>query len=38
VGAACHLTGGSWWSYYDATVVTSAGSLDIDHMVPLAEA
>ncbi|MGI5414018.1 HNH endonuclease family protein [Streptomyces chartreusis] len=38
VGAGCRLSGGSWWSYYDATVVTSAGSLDIDHMVPLAEA
>lgn len=37
-GAGCRLTGGSWYSYYDATVVTSAGSLDIDHMVPLAEA
>ncbi|MEW2425993.1 HNH endonuclease family protein [Streptomyces nigra] len=38
VGAGCRLSGGSWFSYYDATVVTSAGSLDIDHMVPLAEA
>ncbi|MFE7439473.1 HNH endonuclease family protein [Streptomyces chartreusis] len=38
VGTGCRLTGGSWYSYYDATVVTSAGSLDIDHMVPLAEA
>ncbi|MCM2393766.1 HNH endonuclease family protein [Streptomyces albipurpureus] len=38
VGARCSLTGGSWWSYYDDTTVTSAGALDIDHMVPLAEA
>ncbi|MFD5017221.1 HNH endonuclease family protein [Streptomyces chartreusis] len=38
VGAGCRLSGGSWWSYYDATVVTSASGLDIDHMVPLAEA
>jgi hypothetical protein len=38
VGTGCRLTGGSWWSYYDATVVTSAAGLDIDHMVPLAEA
>ncbi|MFH8701885.1 HNH endonuclease family protein [Streptomyces chartreusis] len=38
VGAGCRLTGGSWYSYYDDAVVTSAGSLDIDHMVPLAEA
>jgi hypothetical protein len=38
IGPGCRLTGGSWWSYYDATVVTSASRLDIDHMVPLAEA
>ncbi|MFE7412709.1 HNH endonuclease family protein [Streptomyces laurentii] len=38
VGAKCALTGGSWWSYYDEQTVTAAGSLDIDHMVPLAEA
>ncbi|MGW5036077.1 HNH endonuclease family protein [Streptomyces nigra] len=38
VGAGCRLSGGSWWSYYDAAVVTSASGLDIDHMVPLAEA
>ncbi|MFJ8762729.1 HNH endonuclease family protein [Streptomyces cyaneofuscatus] len=34
----CKLTGGTWVSYYDGQEVTSAGSLDIDHMVPLAEA
>ncbi|MFG2768109.1 HNH endonuclease family protein [Streptomyces rubiginosohelvolus] len=38
VGAGCKLTGGAWTSYYDGQEVTSAGSLDIDHMVPLAEA
>jgi hypothetical protein len=38
VGPRCPLTGGSWWSYYDQTTVTSASGLDIDHMVPLAEA
>ncbi|MEU5561370.1 HNH endonuclease family protein [Streptomyces globisporus] len=38
VGAGCKLTGGTWVSYYDGQEVTSAGSLDIDHMVPLAEA
>ncbi|MEU2388969.1 HNH endonuclease family protein [Streptomyces sp. NPDC012461] len=38
VGAGCRLTGGRWFSYYDATWVTSASGLDIDHMVPLAEA
>ncbi|MFG2768681.1 HNH endonuclease family protein [Streptomyces rubiginosohelvolus] len=38
VGAGCKLTGGTWVSYYDGQEVTSAGSLDIDHMVALAEA
>ncbi|WP_395576587.1 HNH endonuclease family protein [Streptomyces sp. BK79] len=37
VGPRCRLSGGSWWSYYDQTWVTSASGLDIDHMVPLAE-
>ncbi|ROV68786.1 HNH endonuclease family protein [Streptomyces globisporus] len=38
VEAGCKLTGGTWVSYYDGQEVTSAGSLDIDHMVALAEA
>ncbi|WP_411107273.1 HNH endonuclease family protein [Streptomyces sp. cmx-4-9] len=38
VGPGCTLTGGVWWSYYDAKEVTPAGALDIDHMMPLAEA
>ncbi|MYX04212.1 HNH endonuclease family protein [Streptomyces sp. PgraA7] len=38
VEAGCKLTGGTWTSYYDGQEVTSAGSLDIDHMVALAEA
>lgn len=38
VGSGCALSGGRWYSYYDATSYTSASSLDIDHMVPLAEA
>ncbi|GAA2616310.1 HNH endonuclease family protein [Streptomyces roseoviolaceus] len=38
VGPNCRLTGGSWFSYYDAVSVESASGLDIDHMVPLAEA
>ncbi|KPI31510.1 protein of unknown function DUF1524 RloF [Actinobacteria bacterium OV450] len=38
VSAGCRLTGGVWWSYYDDTTVTGASGLDIDHMVPLAEA
>ncbi|WP_198544792.1 MULTISPECIES: HNH endonuclease family protein [unclassified Streptomyces] len=37
VEAGCKLTGGTWISYYDGQEVTSAGALDIDHMVPLAE-
>ncbi|MGW5930506.1 HNH endonuclease family protein [Streptomyces anulatus] len=37
VEAGCKLTGGTWVSYYDGQEVTSAGALDIDHMVPLAE-
>ncbi|MEU5825902.1 HNH endonuclease family protein [Streptomyces sp. NPDC047803] len=37
-GARCALTGGSWRSYYDEVEVTDAKKLDIDHMVPLAEA
>ncbi|WP_327436593.1 MULTISPECIES: HNH endonuclease family protein [unclassified Streptomyces] len=38
VGAGCKLTGGVWLSYYDGQQVTDPGALDIDHMVPLAEA
>ncbi|MEE2039334.1 HNH endonuclease family protein [Nocardiopsis sp. CT-R113] len=34
----CRLTGGEWLSYYDDRVHTEARGLDIDHMVPLAEA
>ncbi|WP_257137152.1 HNH endonuclease family protein [Streptomyces sp. b62] len=37
LGAGCKLTGGTWTSYDDGQEVTSAGALDIDHMVPLAE-
>lgn len=38
VGAACALAGGRWYSYYDGVSQTSASALDIDHLVPLAEA
>lgn len=38
VGAGCKLTGGEWLSYYDAQEVEDAKKLDVDHMVPLAEA
>ncbi|MFF9922867.1 hypothetical protein ACIQJ8_32980 [Streptomyces globisporus] len=37
-GARCTLSGGGWLSYYDEAEVTDAKKLDIDHMVPLAEA
>jgi hypothetical protein len=38
VGPNCRLEGGRWVSYYDDVAVESASGLDIDHMVPLAEA
>ncbi|MFJ9816104.1 HNH endonuclease family protein [Streptomyces sp. NPDC101151] len=34
----CKLSGGRWWSYYDGKWITAASALDVDHMVPLAEA
>jgi hypothetical protein len=38
VNSSCQPTAGSWYSVYDATWVTSSSSIDIDHIVPLAEA
>ncbi|MEU2624617.1 HNH endonuclease family protein [Streptomyces sp. NPDC007157] len=38
VGAKCALTGGSWYSPYDDRYLDSASKLDVDHLVPLAEA
>jgi hypothetical protein len=38
VAAGCKLSEGEWLSYYDEQEVTDPGKLDIDHMVPLAEA
>ncbi|MGW1116910.1 HNH endonuclease family protein [Streptomyces tanashiensis] len=38
VAAGCKLTGGAWLSYYDGQEVNDPAKLDIDHMVPLAEA
>ncbi|HEY1119265.1 MAG TPA: DUF1524 domain-containing protein, partial [Acidimicrobiales bacterium] len=38
IGASCSLSGGRWYSYYDGVSQTSASALDIDHLVPLAEA
>jgi hypothetical protein len=37
-GAKCTLTGGKWISPYDGKPYTKDASLDIDHVVPLAEA
>lgn len=38
VSATCTITGGAWFSKYDDLTFTDASKLDIDHMVPLAEA
>jgi hypothetical protein len=38
VGSGCSLTGGVWYSYYDGATWTAPADIDIDHMVPLAEA
>lgn len=38
VGSSCNLTGGAWYSYYNNASYTATSDLDIDHMVPLAEA
>jgi len=34
----CKITGGKWVSAYDNKSVTNASQLDVDHLVPLAEA
>ena len=34
----CKLTGGKWLSAYDGKTLTDASKLDVDHLVPLAEA
>ncbi|WEH42078.1 HNH endonuclease family protein [Streptomyces sp. AM 2-1-1] len=36
--SSCATTSGSWYSQYDGATWTAAADLDIDHMVPLAEA
>lgn len=38
VESGCKIIGGEWLSVYDNIKVTDAGKLDVDHMVPLAEA
>lgn len=37
-GAGCRITGGRWRSIYDGKTLRSASKVDIDHVVPLAEA
>lgn len=38
VNGSCYPTSGRWYSPYDNVTVYSASSVDIDHVVPLAEA
>ncbi|MCY9784357.1 HNH endonuclease family protein [Nocardiopsis sp. EMB25] len=38
VGPRCRVTGGEWESYYDGQTIDASRALDVDHMVPLAEA
>ncbi|OEJ25073.1 hypothetical protein AR457_11965 [Streptomyces agglomeratus] len=38
VDGRCTITGGAWHSYYDKKDHFGAGALDVDHLVPLAEA
>jgi hypothetical protein len=37
-GPKCTLTGGRWYSPYDDQYLDAARQLDVDHLVPLAEA
>ncbi|WP_435598379.1 HNH endonuclease family protein [Streptomyces anulatus] len=34
----CKVTAGQWFSFYDGVTLTTPGGLDIDHVIPLAEA
>ncbi len=38
IGLKCKITGGKWLSAYDGKTVANSSVLDVDHMVPLAEA
>jgi hypothetical protein len=38
VDSSCHPTSGRWYSPYDGATWTNASDVDIDHIVPLAEA
>ena len=37
-GKKCKLTGGKWLSAYDGKTVKKSSKLDVDHLIPLAEA
>jgi hypothetical protein len=37
-GDDCRITAGTWFSVYDGQTLTDPGAVDIDHMVPLANA
>ena len=37
VGSGCYPTAGTWKSPYDGVTVSLASSVDIDHVIPLAE-
>ncbi|MDX2968025.1 HNH endonuclease family protein [Kribbella solani] len=38
VDSSCQPTAGRWYSVYDATYINDSSGVDIDHIVPLAEA
>jgi hypothetical protein len=38
VGGGCRIMAGTWFSDYDGLTFTDPGAVDIDHVVPLAEA
>ncbi|MFF2522460.1 HNH endonuclease family protein [Streptomyces liangshanensis] len=38
IESGCKVISGDWYSAYDGVTVTAPGGLDVDHMVPLAEA
>lgn len=38
ITGSCTITAGEWFSWFDGTTWTDPGELDIDHLVPLAEA
>lgn len=38
IGPKCKIIGGKWKSPYDSKTITKSSDLDIDHLIPLAEA